>query len=136
MNSIIANRINNLVANDPAKIAILHLLADGKWHTRFEVESAARNQRSIIGLVGICVMIKTLQEADSELLEEYDNTSGRFYRLNPQRTTLVRKIIEYHVKNSKQGTTSTAVEFKRFKDRLRSQRKSDQAIDDDLKQFL
>ncbi|MBK5114994.1 MAG: hypothetical protein KGD59_02310 [Candidatus Heimdallarchaeota archaeon] len=136
MNSIIANRINNLVANDPAKIAILHLLADGKWHTRFEVESAARNQRSIIGLVGICVIIKTLQEADSELLEEYDNDSGRFYRLNQQRTVLVRKIVEYHVKNSEQGTTSSAVEFKRFKDRLRSQRKSDQAIDDDLKQFL
>ena len=136
MNSIIANRINNLVANDPAKIAILNLLADGKWHTRFEVESAARNQRSVIGLVGICVILKTLQEADSELLEDYDNDSGRFYRLNPQRTALVRKIVEYHLKNSKHVTTSSAAQFKRFKDRLRSQRKSDQTIDDDLKQFL
>ncbi|NHJ32391.1 MAG: hypothetical protein FK732_05980 [Asgard group archaeon] len=136
MNSIIANRINNLVANDPAKIAILSLLADGKWHTRFEVESAARSQRSVIGLVGICVIIKTLQEADSELLETYDNDSGRFYRLNPQRTTIVRKIVEYHLKNSNQVTTSSAAQFKRFKERLRSQRKSDQALDDDLKQFL
>ncbi len=136
MNSIIANRINNLVANDPAKIAILNLLADGKWHTRFEVESAARNQRSVIGLVGICVILKTLQEADSDLLEVYDNDSGRFYRLNPQRTALVKKIVEYHMKNSKHVTTSSAAQFKRFKDRLRSQRKSDQTIDDDLKQFL
>ncbi len=136
MNSIIANRINNLVASDPAKIAILKLLVDGKWHTRFEVESAARNQRDFIGLVGICVIIKTLQEADSELLEEYDNDSGRFYRLNPQRTAIVRKIVDYHLKNSKEVQTSSAVQFKRFKERLRSQRKSEQAIDDDLKQFL
>ena len=136
MNSIIANRIYNLVSNDPAKIAILNLLSDGKWHTRFEVESIAKDQRPTIGLVGICMIIKTLQDADTELLEVYDNDSGRFYRLNPQRQTLIRKIVDYHMKGSRDPSTSSAKQFKKFKDRLRSSRKTDPDFDDNLKQFL
>jgi len=136
MNSIIATRIYNLVAEDPAKIAILNLLADGKWHTRFEVESTAKDQRPTIGLVGICVILKALQDADAELFETYDNESGVFYRLNPQRTSVVRKIVNYKKKTSKEVQTTSAKEFKKFKDRLRTTRKSDKDYDEDLKQFL
>ena len=137
MNLIIANRIYNLVASDPAKIAILNLLADGKWHTRFEVESAAKEYRPTIGLVGICVILKSLQDADSEIFETYDNKSGRFYRLNPQRLEIVQKIITHQtVRNTKEPQTSSAVEFKKFKERLRMTRKNEKDFDEDLKQFL
>jgi hypothetical protein len=64
MNRVRANRIYNLVNTDPAKIAILTLLSDGNWHTRFEVENTAKEYRPTIGVVGICTIIKTLQEAD------------------------------------------------------------------------
>ena len=136
MNSIIANRIYDLVANDPAKIAILNLLVDGKWHTRFEVESAAKNHRETIGLVGICIILKALQNADSELFEEYENNSGRFYRINPQRIPVVKKIVDYQMKASKEPRTQSAKEFRRFKDKLRNNRKNSNSLDDDLKQFL
>ena len=136
MNSIIANRIYNLVAEDPAKIAILNLLADGKWHTRFEVESTAKDQRPTVGLVGICIILKALQDADAELFEMYDNDSGRFYRLNPQRASMVRKIVNHKIKHSKEAQTSSAKEFKKFKERLKTTRKNDKDYDEDLKQFL
>ena len=136
MNSIIANRIYNLVAGDPAKIAILHLLSDGKWHTRFEVESIAKEQRPTIGLVGICMILKALQDADSELYETYDNDSGVFYRLNPQRATIDKKIVNYKMKDSKEAQTTSAKEFKKFKQKLRSTRKNDKDYDEELKQFL
>lgn len=136
MNSIIANRIYNLVAGDPAKIAILNLLADGKWHTSFEVESTAKDQRPTIGLVGICIILKALQNADADLFEVYDNDSGRFYRLNPQRASMVRKIVNHKMRNSKDVQTSSAKEFKKFKERLRTTRKNDKDFDEELKQFL
>lgn len=136
MNSIIANRIYNLVSQDPAKIAILHLLVDGKWHTRFEVEDAAKNQRPTIGLVGICTILKALQNADSELFEVYENTSGRFYRLNPQRVDVIKKIITHQKKVSNEDLTSSASEFKMFKERLRSARKNKKSDDEELKHFL
>lgn len=136
MNSIIANRIYNLVADDPAKIAILNLLADGKWHTRFEVESTAKDQRPTIGLVGICIILKALQDADAELFEMYDNDSGRFYRLNPQRASMVRKIVNHKMKNTKEVHTTSAKEFKKFKERLRTTKKIDKDFDEELKQFL
>ncbi|HUU78397.1 MAG TPA: hypothetical protein VMX55_08615 [candidate division Zixibacteria bacterium] len=137
MNLIIANRINNLVANDPAKIAILNLLSDGKWHTRFEVESIAKDYRPTIGLVGICVILKSLQDADSQLFEVYDNDSGVFYRLNPQRTEIIQKIITHQTtKISKETKTTSATEFKKFKEKVRMTRKSEKDQDDDLKHFL
>jgi hypothetical protein len=138
MNNIIANRIYNLVANDPAKVAVLNLLTDGKWHTRFEVESAAKKHRATIGLVGICVILRAMQEVDSELLEIYDNDSGRFYRLNPQRLAMIKKIIGYHQKGGKSanGLSDSATEYKRFKERLRSTRKSEEDFDAELKHFL
>ena len=136
MNSIIANRIYNLVAADQAKIAILNLLADGKWHTSFEVESTAKDQRPTIGLVGICIIMKVLQDADAELFEVYDNDSGRFYRLNPQRASMVRKIVEHKMRNTKEAHTSSAKEFKKFKERSRTIRKKEKDFDEELKQFL
>ena len=136
MNLIIANRIYNLVANDPAKIAILNLLADGKWHTRFEVESAAKDYRPTIGLVGICVILKSLQDADTEIFEVYDNSSGRFYRLNPQRIDIIKKIVSYHMKSSNEVRTQSADQFKIFKERLRTARKSFEDDDEQLKHFL
>ncbi|MFW9922437.1 MAG: hypothetical protein ACFFDW_04015 [Candidatus Thorarchaeota archaeon] len=136
MNSIIANRIYSLVSNDPAKIAILNLLADGKWHTRFEVESVAKDERPTIGLVGICVILRALQDADTELFEVYDNDSGVFYRLNPNRSDIVKKIVSYEKQNSKEPVSSSATEFKRFKEKLRQTRKSEKELDDDLKHFL
>lgn len=136
MNFIIANRIYNLVSNDPAKIAILNLLADGKWHTRFEVESLARGIRPTIGFVGICTIIRALQNTDSELLEVYDNDSGRFYRLNPHRTELVKTIISYQKKTSKDPTTTSSSEFQKFKEILRQNRKNEKDVDEEMKQFL
>ena len=137
MNSIIATRIYNLVSNDPAKIAVLGLLADGRWHTRFEVESVAKDYRPTIGLVGICVILKKLQDADSELLEIYENSSGSFYRLNPQRTSIIKKIMSYHQSNSKNPQmSSSSAEFKKFKERLRQTRKTEQEFDTDLNTFL
>ena len=136
MNSIIANRIYNLVANDTAKIAILNLLVDGKWHTRFEVESVAKEHRPTIGLVGICVILKSLQDADTELFEEYDNSSGRFYRLNPQRIDIIKKIVNHHMKNANEIRTPSTDQFKIFKERLRTARKSTDDDDEQLKHFL
>lgn len=137
MNLIIANRIYNLVANDPAKIAILDLLSDGKWHTRFEVESIAKDYRPTIGLVGICVILKSLQDADSQLFEVYDNDSGIFYRLNPQRSEIIQKIITHQTtKISKETNPTSANEFKKFKEKVRMTRKSEKDQDDDLKHFL
>ena len=137
MNTVIASRIYNLVSNDPVKVAILDLLADGNWHTRFEVESIAKDLRPTIGLVGICTIIRTLKDADSQLVEMYDNDSGVFYRLNPQRTTLIKKIVVHLRKNTKDRSTSSSSHFKRFKETIKTTRqKSEKLDDDDLKQFL
>jgi hypothetical protein len=135
MNTIIANRIYTLVANDPAKIAILNLLSDGNWHTRFEVESIAKDQRPTIGFVGICTILKALQDADTELLEVYDNDSGRFFRLTPQRIEMIKRIVSHKMRTTKDAGLS-APEFKMFRDKLRNSRKSNQSQDDDLKHFL
>ena len=135
MNTIIANRIYTLVAQDPAKIAILNLLSDGNWHTRFDIESVAKDQRPTIGFVGICTILKALQDADVELLEVYDNDSGRFFRLNPQRIEMIKRIVSHKMRTVKDVDTS-APEFKKFRERLRTSRKSNQSYDDDLKHFL
>ena len=132
MNSIIANRIFTIVSNDPAKIAILDLFADGKWHTRFELETVAKEHRATIGLVGICMIIKTLQNADADLLQEYENDSGVFYRLNPNRMVLIKKIVNYLSKNSRKNTTTSTTLFKKFKEKIKTNKKSDE----NLKQFL
>ena len=89
------------------------------------------------GLVGICTIISKFQDADSELMEVYENDSGVFYRLNPQRTTLIKKIIS-HTKttNSRAPSTSSAKQFQRFKDLMKTTRKSSDDLDSDLKQFL
>ncbi len=137
MNTIIANRIYSLVNHDPAKIAILNLLSDGNWHTRFEVESVAKDQRPTIGFVGICTILKALQDADTELLEVYDNDSGRFFRLNSQRIEMIKRIVSHKMRTTKNtGTGVSAPEFKKFRDRLRSTRKNSQSYDDELKHFL
>jgi hypothetical protein len=136
MNLVIANRIYNLVVADPAKIAILNLLTDGKWHTRYEVETKAKEFRPTIGVVGICTIIKTLQEADADLLEEYDNNSGVFYRLNPQRTDLVKKIMNHLKQKPGKQITTSSQQYMKFKERLKSSRKKPSSFDEDLKQFL
>ncbi|NHJ49282.1 MAG: hypothetical protein FK733_15950 [Asgard group archaeon] len=139
MNRVRVNRIYNLVNADPAKIAILTLLADGNCHTRFEVENSAKEFRPTIGVVGVCTIMNALQEADSELLEVYDNDSGVFYRLNPQRTSLIRQIIT-HLKGKPgqkgTATTSSSQQYMKFKERLKTTRKKTGSFDEDLKQFL
>ncbi|MEA2071344.1 MAG: hypothetical protein U9O98_08645 [Asgard group archaeon] len=136
MNKIIAKRIYNLIQHDPAKIAILNLLADGEWHTRYEVESKAKNYRPTIGIVGLCVIIRSIQEADTDLIETYENDSGRFYRINPQRNELIKRVIYALQKQSKQPVTESSSEFQRFKDILRSKRKKDKMSEDNIRQFL
>lgn len=136
MNTIVANRIYSLVSNDPVKIAILNLLADGKWHKRFEIEAVAKEIRPTIGLVGICTIIRTFKDADNQLFEMYDNDSGVFYRLNPHRTILIKKIVEHLQKGSRDRPTSSTNHFNRFKEKVKSSRKSRESLDDDLKQFL
>ncbi|NHK31308.1 MAG: hypothetical protein FK730_08145 [Asgard group archaeon] len=136
MNLVIANRIYNLVVADPAKIAILNLLTDGKWHTRYEVETKAKEFRPTIGVVGICTIIKTLQEADADLLEVYDNNSGVFYRLNPQRKDLVKKIMNHLKQKPGKQITNSSQQYMKFKERLKSSRKKTSSYDEDLKQFL
>ncbi|MHA1367565.1 MAG: hypothetical protein ACTSXA_01340 [Candidatus Heimdallarchaeota archaeon] len=137
MNTIIANRIYSLVAHDSAKIAILNLLSDGNWHTRFEIESIAKDQRPTIGFVGICTILKSLQDADIELLEVYDNDSGRFFKINPQRIEMIKRIVSHKMRTTKDaGAGLSAPEFKLFRDKLRNSRKSNQTQDDDLKHFL
>lgn len=139
MNRIIATRIINLVSNDPAKIAILKLLSDGKWHTRYELEAAAKGQRATIGIVGISVILNALKEADAELFEIYDNNSGRFFKLSPQRMVMISRIVRVLDKSSKESMTASAYQFKRFKDRLKADNKKKDdcdSLDEDLKQFL
>ena len=142
MNDIIATRIIGLISSDPAKIAVLKLLADGKWHTRFEVESAAKAQRPTIGIVGISVILKALQEADADLVETYENDSGRFFRLNPQRKLLlayVFKKLQTTSSAKKEKMTPSAYQFNLFKERLKTRtgKVSVKDLDDeDLKQFL
>ncbi|MBN1330208.1 MAG: hypothetical protein JXA54_12105 [Candidatus Heimdallarchaeota archaeon] len=136
MNSVIANRIYNLISDDPVKIAILDLLVDGKWHTRFEVESLAKVLRPTIGLVGICTIIRTLQDADSNLVEIYNNDSGVFYRLNPERSSMVQKIISYSKTPTKLPSTTSAKQYQRFKDLIKTTKPQKTDLDDDLKHFL
>lgn len=136
MNAVIASRIYNLVSTDPVKIAILNLLADGKWHKRFEVEMVAKDLRPTMGLVGIATIFRMLQNADSELIEIYDNDSGVFYRLNPQRMAIIRKILEHLQTPSRGKQTSSSRQFELFKERMRLSRQKTEKVDDDLKQFL
>ncbi|HUT81042.1 MAG TPA: hypothetical protein VMZ29_07550 [Candidatus Bathyarchaeia archaeon] len=136
MNSVIANRIYNLISNDPVKIAILDLLVDGRWHTRFEVESLAKELRPTIGLVGICTIIRTLQDADSNIVEIYNNDSGMFYRLNPERNLMVQKIISYSKTSTKTQSTTSAKQYQRFKDLIKTTKQQNSDVDDDLKHFL
>ena len=136
MNRIKANRIYNLINTDPAKIAILALLADGNWHTRFEVESSAKEFRPTIGVVGVCTIMNAFQEADSELLEVYDNDSGVFYRLNPQRTSLIKQLISHLKGKTGQQITSSSQQYMKFKERLKTTKKKPGSFDEELKQFL
>ncbi len=136
MNSVIANRIYNLISSDPVKIAILDLLVDGRWHTRFEVESLAKELRPTIGLVGICTIIRTLQDADSNLVEIYNNDSGVFYRLNPDRNQMVQKIISYSKSTVKAPSTTSSKQYQRFKDLMKTTKPQKTDLDDDLKHFL
>jgi len=136
MNAVIASRIYNLVSTDPVKIAILDLLADGKWHKRFEVELVAKEIRPTMGLVGIATIFRMLRSADNELIEIYDNDSGVFYRLNPQRMVLIKKILEHLQKSPREKQTPSARQFKLFKERARQSMQKTNDEDDDLKQFL
>jgi hypothetical protein len=80
--------------------------------------------------------IKTLQEADAELLEVYNNDSGVFYRLNPQRTTLIKQIITHLRSKTNQVKSTSSQQYMKFKERMKSTRKKSSSYDDDLKQFL
>jgi hypothetical protein len=140
MNKIIATRIYRLVQHDPAKIAILNLLADGEWHTRFEVESQAKTHRETIGIVGICVIFKAIKDIDDDLLEIYENKSDRFYRVNPNRVKMIRKVVQTLQKHSKitAKDSSSSQEYRRFRKILReNQQKKKLGLDEaDIKQFL
>ncbi|MBD3192241.1 MAG: hypothetical protein GF308_16490 [Candidatus Heimdallarchaeota archaeon] len=140
MNVIIANRIINLVSGDPAKIAVLALLADGKWHTRYELESVAKEERPTIGIVGICMILNALQEADEELLETYENNSGLFFRLNAHRKNMIARIIQaLNKKKGKEPQSSSGYQYQKFKERLKAKKdqlRTGNLDDEDLKQFL
>jgi len=78
-------KIRELLMKDDAKIAMLEVLSDGNWHSTVDLWRAARNVRKFMGIVGVGVALKQIQNiAGNELLQKKTGMETAEWKINPE----------------------------------------------------
>ncbi|MHA1594447.1 MAG: hypothetical protein ACTSXJ_03095 [Candidatus Baldrarchaeia archaeon] len=88
-------RLEEALASDPAKRAILEVLLDGEWHSTVEIWRKVRSTRKFIGLVGIGTAIRQMVNlTGNEIIECKNGVDISEWRLKPEVIEDVRKLLE------------------------------------------